>query len=147
MNINDVVHYYTIKVLNEKHEIIEHLKWDDLRWEVRIKYNWYFKYRAALLQVKYPKFKVEEYWGHELARGKSLQQINKNKLIAKKRKLTEWNNKLDRYKTNWNSLFTIEDDIAYKRAILSINKLEFEIRSLEIQLTNETTQETQQSFS
>ena len=87
MNINDVVHYYTIKVLNEKHEIIEHLKWDDLRWEVRIKYNWYFKYRAALLQVKYPKFKVEEYWGHELARGKSLQQINKNKLIAKKESL------------------------------------------------------------
>ena len=56
MNVNEVVHWYIVKVLNDKREVVECLKWSGLKWELRIKYDWYFKYRAALLQIKYPRF-------------------------------------------------------------------------------------------
>jgi hypothetical protein len=124
----DVVHYYNIKVVDDKRTIVESKCWKGLRWELRIKYDWYFKYRAALFQVKYPRYDVNCFWGHEPAEGKTLKQILQSKISAKKRKITEYKNKLEAGKKEWNSLFSIEDDPDYKRVVDKINKLELELQ-------------------
>ena len=130
----DVVHWFTIKVLNHKREVIEFYLWDNLRFKLRIKYDWYFKYRAALLQVKHPRFKVETYWGNEPAIGKTLLQFKKDKIKSKKSKITEYKNKLNLAKQNWISLFPIEDDPFYQKAEMKINRLENELKILQNEL-------------
>lgn len=137
-DVTDVVHWYTIKVIDNHRNVIECLCWSKLPWEVRTKWAWYFKYRAALLQVKYPRFNVESYWGHEPAQGKGLEQIVKNKIKAKKAKVTEYKNKLELAKKTWNFLFPIEQDESYIKAVQKINKLEFELRALESEFVNLT---------
>lgn len=129
-SVSDVVHWYNIKVINHSREIVEILSWSGLKWELRLKYDWYFKYRAALLQVKYPRYEVQSYWGNEPATGKTLEEIRQSKIRAKKAKITEYKNKLKKAKLNWSSLFPIEDDIYYQKAVEKINRLEFELRSL-----------------
>jgi hypothetical protein len=129
-NVSDVVHWYNIKVMNNKREVVEFLFWSGLRWELRIKYNWYFQYRAALLQVKYPKFEINSYWGNEPAKGKTLEEIRENKIRAKKSKITEYKNKLKKAELNWSSLFPIEEDIDYKKAVEKIKRMEFELLSI-----------------
>ncbi len=131
LNVSDVVFYYNVKVLNNNRETVEYLSWQNLSWRIRRKYDWYFKYRTALLQVKYPKFEVQVYHGNEPATGKSLEEIIKLKIRGKKGKITEYKNKLDKYKKSWNSLFSIEDDDGYKLAIERIKKLESELSDLE----------------
>jgi len=128
-SVSDVVHWFNIKVIN-KREIVEFQSWSGLKWKLRLKYDWYFKYRAALLQVKYPKFEVQTYWGNEPATGKTLEEIRNAKIRAKKSKITEYKNKLEKAKKTWSSLFPIEDDIDYQRAVEKINRLEFELRSI-----------------
>jgi hypothetical protein len=129
MNVGDVVHWYCIKAINNNREIIEHLYWSGLKWELRLKYDWYFKYRAALLQVKYPKFEIQTYWGNEPAKGRTLEEIRNAKIRAKKAKITQYKNKLEKAKKQWTSMFPIEDDIYYQKAVEKINRLEFELRS------------------
>ena len=128
-SVSDVVHWFNIKVIN-KREIVEFQSWSGLKWKLRLKYDWYFKYRAALLQVKYPKFEVQTYWGNEPATGKTLEEIRNAKIRAKKSKITEYKNKLEKAKTTWSSLFPIEGDIDYQRAVEKINRLEFELMSI-----------------
>jgi hypothetical protein len=129
-SVYDVVHWFNIKVINQKRETVEFLSWSGLKWELRLKYDWYFKYRAALLQVKYPRFEVQTYWGNEPATGKTLEEIRQGKIRSKKSKITEYKNKLKKAESNWVSLFPIEDDISYQKAVEKINRLEFELRSL-----------------
>lgn len=132
-SMQDVVHYVIITVVDEQdRRTIERLSWSGLRWEVRKKYNWYFKYRSALLQVKYPKMKVEYIWGNEPATGITLEQIRQNKIRSKKSKITEYYNKLTKAKLEWNNLFPIEDDIDYKKAVAKIKRLENELTKIKI---------------
>ena len=128
--VYDVVHYFNIKVLNQKRELVEFLSWSGLKWHLRIKYDWYFKYRSALLQVKYPKFTVDTCWGNEPAQGKTLEQIRQNKIRAKKSKITEYKNKLQKVKDNWSCLFPIQEDINYNKALTKIIALESELALL-----------------
>ena len=129
-NAYDRVHWFNIKVINEKRETIEFLSWSGLKWELRIKYDWYFKYRAALLQVKYPKYEVQTYWGNQPATGKTLEEIRQDKIRSKKAKITEYKNKLKKAESSWSYLFPIEDDSDYQRAVEKIKRLEFELQSL-----------------
>lgn len=129
-SVSDVVHYFNIKVLNEKRDIIEFISWSGLKWNLRLKYDWYFKYRAALFQVKYPKFEIQTFWGNEPATGKTLEEIAQSKIRGRKAVLTKNKNLLIKAKKNWNSLFPIEDDPDFKRAVNKIKKLELELESL-----------------
>ncbi|HPV55484.1 MAG TPA: hypothetical protein PKW61_00030 [Tenuifilaceae bacterium] len=122
-----VLHYFTIKVLDKSRNSVEFLKWANLRFELRVKYDWYFKYRAALLQIKYPKHTVQTHWGSEPALGKFLENLKRNKIIAKKRKITEFENKLKLAEKNWNSLFPIHEDIFYQKATAKIERLKKEL--------------------
>jgi hypothetical protein len=134
MNAKEVVHYYHIKVIDKNRDPVETLSWKGLRFELRCKYDWYFKYRAALLQVKYPRLEVQVWWGHEPATGKTLEQILRDKLRAKKAKITEYKNKIQKARENWNSIFPIEEDVFYQKALGKISKHEFELRNIEAEI-------------
>lgn len=88
-----------------------------LRWELRLKYTWFFRYRAALLQVQNPKRHVEtsyfqyKYEGAKEARLKRL----KNKLRAAKSKHTQWSKKLNLHLCQSLSMWP-EDDPIFQKA-------------------------------
>lgn len=130
MNVNEVVHWYIVKVLNDKREIVECLKWSGLKWELRLKYDWYFKYRAALLQIKYPRFEVISNWGNEPAQGKTLNEILDGKIRVKKAKITEYKKKLQRFKDSYNELFPMRQNKDYQKALAKILSLEIELEDL-----------------
>jgi hypothetical protein len=137
----EVVHWYNIKVRNERREIVENYSWSGLRWELRLKYDWYFKYRAALLQVKYPRYEVQVVWGNEPATGKTLEQIREQKIRAKKAIITKKQNKLDifiqefvQYQYNYRSLFPIEQEADYQKHTASIALAKAKIKKLEEEL-------------
>lgn len=131
----EVVHYYSIRVYTRfgNGKLIEHLMWDRLPWETRIKFEWYFKYRAALLQVKYPKYYIDCSWGNEPAVGKSLEDIKKNKIVSKKRTITKFKNKLKKAEDNWTDIFPISEYPLYIKSVAKIKRLESEL----IELLNE----------
>jgi hypothetical protein len=144
-NISDVTHWFKIKVINQKREIVELVLWDGLRWELRLKYDWYFQYRAALLQVKYPKLEVIKTFGKEAATGKTLEEIRNRKISSKKAQITKAKNNLsgylgefEKYKETYIEIFPIEDQLKYKEFLPNIGllkdkvkRLEFELRTLE----------------
>lgn len=143
-NLSNFVNWYTIKVINNKREIVEYLSFSGLKWELRLKYDWYFKYRSALFQVQYPKFEVQNYWGKEPAKGKTLEEIRSVKISSKKATITKAKNNLsgylkefENYKLNYAELFPITEKIQYQEFLKNIellnqkiNRLEFELRTL-----------------
>ncbi len=128
----DVVHYFQIHV-KKSHgsDTIEYMVWSDMTFEIRCKYTWYFKYRAALLQIKYPKYLVDTSWGNVPAQGRSLIRIVQAKLIRKKGTVTEYKNKLRKAEENWNQIFPITDDIRYQNTLVLIAKHEAELNQLD----------------
>ena len=132
------VHWVRIKVMTKYGggELVETLFWEGLPWHTRNRFTWYFKYRTALLQVKYPHYHVEMYWGNEDAEGKSLAHILKDRIAGKKRMITKITNNMELAKKHWDSLFPIEEDRLW---ILSANKLakyKKELKEVEEQLSN-----------
>jgi len=112
-------------------DTIEVLRWDNLPWDVRSKWSWYFKYRAALLQVKYPKSEVDYSWGNESVTGNILTNIKSNQIRAKKGKITEIKNKLELARENWNELFPIDDDEMYQKCMAKLFRLNTELKEME----------------
>jgi hypothetical protein len=110
-----------------------------LRWELRLKYSWFFRYRAALLQVQNPKRYVEVnyfQYKHEGAEEARLRRL-KNKLRAAKSKHTQWNKKLNLYLRHSMSMWP-ESDPMFQKAEKRVQEkkeliecLEDEIKSIE----------------
>lgn len=135
----DVVHWVTIKGYKERGDgVTEFLRWNNLRWKLRQKYNWYFKYRAALMQVQHPKWYIDIHWGNEPATGKTLIQIIEAKIVAKKRNITKIENNLQLAKQHWTEMFPIEEEVDWKRAQSKLYKNKLELQTLINQL-NECT--------
>lgn len=130
--VNNVAHFYSIKVYDMQRNMVECVIWDSLKWHVRLKYDWYFKYRAALFQVKYPKNKVDVSWGNiPLLTKEEEENIRlKNTIRAKKAKITELKNKLQLARDNWNLLFPIEEDVLYIKCVAKIKEKENELQFL-----------------
>ena len=127
--VNTRTHWVRIS-LSEKLGSEEKLRlyWE-VPWRLRIKYNWYFKYRAALLQVQNPKLYVEMTWGNfdNLSVEERTAIDKRNKIIAKKRKITEFENKIELAKNTWDELFPIEEDKMYKLAVEKLSRLKTEL--------------------
>ena len=138
MNVNERVHWYLIRVTTRLGgDLVEWIKWEGLPWAVRCKWNWYFKYRAALLQVKYPRYEVTCSWGNEPATGKTLEQSLRQKLSAKKGQLTKFKSLLFQARANWSELFPIEHEPDYQKAVAKIDRLEREYEALNYQLKSQ----------
>jgi hypothetical protein len=112
---------------------IEYCCWKNYSIELFQRWKWYFKYRAALLQIKYPRYIVNQNWGAEKSTGLTKSQLeeklNKNELTTAKRMVTKITNAIEKFEVeerkklipNWENpkyLRTKEKLIEYK------NKLE-----------------------
>ena len=66
------------------------LRWEGYSFQQYNKWQWYFRYRAALEQVKHPRNFVElaQFSYEYVPEQEELKRRMKNKLIAKKAKLT-----------------------------------------------------------
>lgn len=94
--------YRVIKVREKTGKpVIEFIKWDNMKFNTVCKWEWYFKYRAALLQIKYPKYLVELIKGSEEPEGRTKKQIefdlNRKRITTCKRMITKCSNALISY--------------------------------------------------
>jgi len=129
-NATELKHWVVIKVWDKLGDnVLELMRWDDLPWNTRVKFNWYFTYRAALLQVKYPKAIIDHRWGNN-GNERTPEQDLQNKIRSKKSKITEYKNKLQLAREQWDSLYPIEEDLIYKKAVTKIDKLENELKCM-----------------
>ena len=104
--------------------------WINLRWELRVKYSWYFTYRAALAQVQHPKAFIDFKWGNENPDPKTKKQLIFNQIRSRKAKITEMNNKLRMAQENYDELFPLEELPAYQKFILRKQRAENELKKL-----------------
>jgi hypothetical protein len=116
---------------------VEKLRWHFFTDKLYKRWKWFFKYRAALLQIKYPKFDVEiKCYTSDVKSQKQEINLIERKISAKKRKVTEFFNKAERVKLDHNELFPIEDNPIYQylkdieiRKRKELEQLEFEYNS------------------
>jgi len=109
--------YYAKIRLNKNCEVPEPVATEvyyyrnDMTFDFIIRWKWYFKYRAALLQVKYPRGFVEfTHGGYDYVLPEDVHKKKVyNLLVAAKRKRTEFENKITHARKNWCELFPIED--------------------------------------
>ncbi len=87
------------------------------------RWKWYFKYRAALIQVQNPHSPVEfEYGSYEyILPSDEYQKKMVNRLLSAKRNLTKYENKLNFIKENWDELFPIEEHPKWKNVVEKLN--------------------------
>ena len=132
-----LMHWHQIKVYKSDvphGEVKESLFWNGLSMEQMNKWRWYFIYRAALLQVKYPRLRVEHQWGSSPAEGKSLI----NALISRRSfyagRITMWSRKIREAEQEWNELFPIQEHALYQKAIAKLQATREELKRIENEL-------------
>lgn len=127
------LHWVRIRVTREFRcgEIIEEKLWMGLRTEIKMKYDWYFRYRAALLQILYPKFYVQLEHAIYPATGDQLKIILQNKLKATERKISQYEKHIEKVTKEWLSLLPHTEDTGYKMMIEKIEKLKQRKSNLE----------------
>lgn len=111
--------------------------YSNLRFEMLDKYAWFFRRKAALLQLENPK----NVYAFQIIKEATKQELEhfkikklKNKIRSAKGKLTQNNRKLEKAKKEWSSLFPIEEDASYIRTIEYLRKKEFALNSMQAEL-------------
>lgn len=142
-HVDDVLHWVMIKVFDKRGGQMMHMYyWKDMPFELRMKYDWYFKYRAALAQVKNPKCIVDFTWGNVKNEKITLADKLKREITYKKGKLTRYQNQVEKFKkAKGLTLFSIEDYPAFIKANGQINRLKNEIRILNKLLEEQKSEE------
>lgn len=137
-NLERVFFFVRITVIVKQHdyttEPVANFFWDRMSAESRKRWDWYFKYRAALLQVMYPRYHVEFVWGTYSKPTDEMIIAVRNQWISAKRKVTEYENKLQKAKDNWNEIFPIEEDVRYKNTVKYIDEKKSKVFLLRCEL-------------
>lgn len=108
-------------------EILEMHFWKDYLFHTFSKWMWYFEYRTALARVRYPRNYIRSGQFTESLKPKQYADILRNKIIAKKRRVTEVKNKMALAIEHWSELFPIENDEIYIRAAKKLSELESQL--------------------
>lgn len=109
----------------------EFLLYTGMTVEQSARWRWYFRYRQALIQVKYPRYEVSLNTFQQPLQNRSLKNQLNNAIRGKKAKLTEAKNKLRKAVDTWDEIFPIEQDPIYPRVTSKIERLELELIELE----------------
>lgn len=107
------------------------MEWRGMTFEQFNKWQWYFRYRWALLQTQYPKLQAEFHSGSCTPTTKTYLNILKNRIKGKKGKITEIQNKLNRAIREWDEIFPIESDPLWPKACEKLSRLKNELLYLE----------------
>ncbi len=113
--------------------------WTGYKFENFMRWKWYFRYRAALLQVQNPYVLVEirEYQFDIALADKEKERHLRAKLTAAKRKHTEYLNKVEQARQIWQELFPIESDPLFEKVMGKISRLKVRISELEEEIKTE----------
>ncbi|MEX6691236.1 hypothetical protein QTN47_27250 [Danxiaibacter flavus] len=105
------------------------------RFEAFMKWCWYFDYLAASYKVSNPRHYVNVDKGNYDYLPPVQERIKevKGKIAGKRRKLSEYENKLMQAESSWRELFSITDDPMYKRALAKIEALRSQLEVLEFE--------------
>lgn len=133
-NVGEKVYWVIITLRNTKTGDSQKLRWADLPWPVRAKWDWYFKYRAALAQVQHPRWDVHLAWGSDIATPVQAATHRRNVLRARKAKITEIANKLERARREWKQMFPIENEAFWQKATAKLERLKGELAELEMEV-------------
>ena len=117
-------------------DVIEFMHWRNMSFRIVYKYDWYFKYRAALLQIKYPKYRVDLIMGNHPAEEKTKEHLEneyrKRKITTAKRMITKISNQIDSYiKEQEATLIPYYDNEHYRKAVIKLNKYKNELKELQ----------------
>lgn len=114
---------------------------NDMTIDFYFRWRWYFKYLAASCQVQNPKFYIEFTEGSYdfVPEKQQVAKRLKDRIIAKKARITSVKKEWKEIKENWNSLFPIETHPKYQATIDKINQLCFELRTMEDEYKDLTT--------
>lgn len=112
-------------------KVIDSLRWGDMDFHLMMKYQWYYEYRYALLRIKYPKNHIRKGSFSRDLKPYEEYELWKNAVIGKKRTISKYKNKLQLARDTWSSMFPIEDDELYQKAVAKIQRLEAELIELE----------------
>jgi len=116
-------------------KVVDLLQWSFFPNELSKRWKWYFRYRAALLQVKYPKYDVElKYSTSDMKSERQEINLLERKITAKRRKVTEYFNKAEMIREKHSELFPLEDNPIYLRLKNIEIKKRQELESLEKEL-------------
>lgn len=115
--------------------IIESMQWTNLKLDFIFKWEWYFNYRAALLQIKYPKADVRIIKWQSDPIGRTKEQINvdlkKKRIVTCKRMITKLSNKINTYEKEQSStLIPFLDNKNYLKAKTKKEEYKKELSSL-----------------
>lgn len=131
------INLYEGKYINSG--IKETYSWKDLTFDVRNKWNWYFRYRAALLQVQHPKNLIEMTWGKVEITDQSPAEHQliylKRQRTSAKRMETMYKNAIKKYVENEKKkLFPDFENLKYKRAKNSLKNYQDQLNRIEDQI-------------
>jgi hypothetical protein len=133
--------FYNIRVVTERGgtgKYVTHLHWRGMTLQQHVKWTWYFKYRGALLRIKYPRYLIDETWGSYTPEGRTLEEMVAAKLkqdiTTKRRMITKFTNVIRLYEEEESkSLLPNLTDPRYLRTKEKLLEYQFQL----INLTNE----------
>ena len=111
--------------------------WPGLRFELLMKYQWYFRRIAALHQIEYP----QKVFGFEVSRNESkheqkLREIEslQAKIRNAKGKITQAGNELAQLKAGWKELFPLEQHPKWEQTTKKLVEKQTQLLIMERQL-------------
>lgn len=108
--------------------------WEGLPFATYSRYKWYFRYRAALIQVQHPKQFVEIRETRQSINAKEAEQILvRNKIVRAKADITKIENAITKYTALYQpTIFepTFQDTIAYKKAADKLDQIKLKLQNL-----------------
>lgn len=119
--------------------LIDSLSWKGMPFKMVQKWDWYFRYRAALMQVKYPRFRVDFVMTSRKAEGRSLKRIDietreKRKIVVK-RVVTKCRNAINKYlEEQHKTLIPNMENPKYLKTIDKLAKYTSELDQLDLEL-------------
>jgi len=124
--------YLRVQTRQGNGENIAFHKWEGLTGDQLVRWSWYFKYRQALYRVKYPRSysTISEF--KYVPSGPVLCKKLYNQWLGKKRKVSEWKNKVKKAEEQYDQLFPIETHPVYAKALLKLERLKQEFEEIDM---------------
>ena len=114
-------------------------RWDGLPYQVRLRWDWFFRYKAARFQVEHPHWCIELSHGridHIMTDEEAAAKALADKLQAAKARVTRIEHKLEAFRVRHkesNSLFPIDQDAVYLAFLEKLWIARDKLRALEDQ--------------
>lgn len=112
-------------------------EWIGLRFELLMKYQWFFRRVAAINQLEHPRrvfgFEINRYESQEQAAA-SAKKLLANKIVSAKAIITKCENELANLRASWNEIFPLEQHPKWQATEKKMNEKRSQLAMMERQL-------------